>query len=145
MLSRLYPERARWYVHRLMLWSDVWRSWRIRPRRILSQSTAPRSIGSNGDCRKKIQKSQKGLRNWKGNGIGIPKGPILWNFFKKILANPGLFFVYLRPFLVPISTIEMEKIIDGVLGIWTWGPSMVSADKTTELWRLPYFETFFHC
>ena len=42
-------------------------------------------------------------------------------------------FVYFRYFLITISIIE--KSIDGVLGIRTWGRRMVGADKTTELWR----------
>ena len=43
-------------------------------------------------------------------------------------------FVYFLPFLVTIS-IQIEKIVDGVLGIQTWGPRMVGTDETTELWR----------
>ena len=50
-------------------------------------------------------------------------------------ANPGLFFVYFRPFLITISIIQIEKSIDGVHGIWTRGCRMAGADKTTELWR----------
>ena len=51
-------------------------------------------------------------------------------------ANPGLFFVYFRYFHITIS-IQIEKRIDGVLGIRTWCRRMVGADKTTELWRPP--------
>ena len=47
-------------------------------------------------------------------------------------------FVYFRSFLITIS-IQIEKSIDGVLGIRTWGCRMVGADKTTELWRHPLF------
>ena len=54
-------------------------------------------------------------------------------FFK--LANPGLFFVYFHSFLVTIS-IQIEKSIDGVLGIQTRGHRMVGADETMEQWRL---------
>ena len=43
-------------------------------------------------------------------------------------------FVYFRSFLVTIS-IQIEKSIDGVLGIQTRGRWMVGADETTELWR----------
>ena len=43
-------------------------------------------------------------------------------------------FVYFHSFLVTIS-IQIEKSIDGVLGIRTRGRRMVGADKTTELWR----------
>ena len=45
-------------------------------------------------------------------------------------------FVYFRSFLITIS-IQIEKSIDGVLGIRTWGRRMVGADETTELWRPP--------
>ena len=43
-------------------------------------------------------------------------------------------FVYFCSFLVTIS-IQIEKSIDGVLGIRTRGPRMVGADETTELWQ----------
>ena len=33
-----------------------------------------------------------------------------------------------------ISIIQIEKSLDGVLGIRTWGRKMVGADETTELW-----------
>ena len=56
-------------------------------------------------------------------------------FFNK-WANPGLFLFYFRSFLVIIS-IQIEKSIDGVLGIRTRGHRMVGADETTELWRPP--------
>ena len=46
-------------------------------------------------------------------------------------------FVYFRHFLDTISIIQIEKSIDGVLGIQTWGRRMVGADNTTELWRPP--------
>ena len=32
-------------------------------------------------------------------------------------ANPGLFVLYSRPFLITISLIQIEKSVDGVLGI----------------------------
>ena len=44
-------------------------------------------------------------------------------------------FVYFCYFLDTISIIQIEKSIDGVLGIRTWGRRMVGADETTELWR----------
>ena len=55
------------------------------------------------------------------------------------MAKPGLFFVYFRPFLIQItiSTIQIEKSIDGVLAIRTRGRRMVGTDETTELWRPP--------
>ena len=42
-----------------------------------------------------------------------------------------------RSFHVTIS-IQIEKSIDGVLGIQTRGSRMVGIDETTELWRPPY-------
>ena len=48
-------------------------------------------------------------------------------------------FVYFHYFLDTISIIQIEKSVDGVLGIQTWGCRMVGADKTTELWRPPSF------
>ena len=47
-------------------------------------------------------------------------------------------FVYFHYFLDTISIIQIEKSIEGVLGIGTRGHRMVGADKTTELWRPPY-------
>ena len=47
-------------------------------------------------------------------------------------------FVYFRPFLITIS-IQIEKSVDGVLGIRTRGRRMVDADETTELWQPPWF------
>ena len=48
-----------------------------------------------------------------------------------------VFFVYFRPFLNSISTIQIEKSIDGVFGIQTCGCRMVGADETMELCRPP--------
>ena len=45
-------------------------------------------------------------------------------------------FVYFRSFLVTIS-IQIEKSVDGVLGIQTRGRRMVEADEIAELWRTP--------
>ena len=52
------------------------------------------------------------------------------------LANPCLFFVYFRPIHIPIPIImiQIEKSVDGVLGIWTRGCMMVVAGETMELW-----------
>ena len=47
------------------------------------------------------------------------------------------FFVYFHYFLITISIIQMEKSLDGVLGIRTQGRRMLGADETTELWRPP--------
>ena len=55
-------------------------------------------------------------------------------FFKKNGPIPAS-FVYFRSFLITISIIQIEKSVDGVLGIRTRGRRMVGADKTTELWR----------
>ena len=46
-------------------------------------------------------------------------------------------FVDFRPFLITISIIQIEKSLDGVLGIQTHGRRIVGADKTTVLWRPP--------
>ena len=46
-------------------------------------------------------------------------------------------FVYFCYFLDTFSIIQIEKSIDGVLGIRTWGCNMVGAAKTTELWQTP--------
>ena len=45
------------------------------------------------------------------------------------------FFVYFRPFLITISIIQIEKSVDGVFGIWTWGHRIQGPYETTELWR----------
>ena len=45
-------------------------------------------------------------------------------------------FVYFGSFLVTIS-MQIEKCIDGVHMIRTWGRRMVGADETTELCRPP--------
>ena len=57
-------------------------------------------------------------------------------FFQMCRSRP--LFVYFCYFLNTISIIQIEKSIDGVLGIWTPGRRMVGADKTTELWRPPW-------
>ena len=55
----------------------------------------------------------------------------------KIRANHGLFSFYFRSFLIliSISTIQIEKSMDGVLGIRTRRGGMVGIVETTELWR----------
>ena len=54
-------------------------------------------------------------------------------------ANPGLFFDNLRPFLITISIKQIEKSIDGVLGIRTLGCRIVGTDETPELWHFNYY------
>ena len=44
-------------------------------------------------------------------------------------------FVYFRPFLITISILQIEKSVDGVLGIRTQGHIIVGADNTIELWQ----------
>ena len=56
-------------------------------------------------------------------------------------------FVYFCYFLDTISIIEIEKSVDGVLGIQTRGRRMVGIDETAELWRplslfYPYSYTY---
>ena len=46
-------------------------------------------------------------------------------------------FVYFHSFLITISIIQIEKSVDGVLGIQTWGRRMVGADETMQLWQPP--------
>ena len=46
-------------------------------------------------------------------------------------------FVYFCPFLITILIIQIEKSVDGVLGIQTRSRIMVGTDCTTELWWLP--------
>ena len=50
--------------------------------------------------------------------------------------NPASFFVYFRPFLIPIILIQIEKSVDGVLGILTMG-----IDETKEPFH-HYFVTW---
>ena len=52
-------------------------------------------------------------------------------------GNPGLLFVYFCPFLITFSIIQIEKSIDRVLGIRTYGCMMVDTDNTTKLSRPP--------
>ena len=54
------------------------------------------------------------------------------------MGQSGPLFVYFRPFLITISIIQIEKSVDGVLGIRTCSRRMVGEDDTTELW-LPSF------
>ena len=51
-------------------------------------------------------------------------------------------FVYFHYLTDTISIIQIEKSIDGVLGIRTRGHRMVGADETTELWRPPQSDKF---
>ena len=48
-------------------------------------------------------------------------------------------FVYFCSFLITISIIQIEKSVDGVLGIRTQGCRMVGTVESMELWRLPRF------
>ena len=52
-------------------------------------------------------------------------------------------FVYFCYFLITISITQIEKSVDGVLGIRTWGRRMVGADETKELWRPPLHFYFY--
>ena len=61
-----------------------------------------------------------------GGGGG---GRVSVSVFLKMGQSRPLFVI----FLVTIS-IQIEKSVDGVLGIWTWGRRMVGADEITELW-----------
>ena len=84
----------------------------------------------------KISPRQKSIY-FSSNFFCIFKGCTLrYITFLKKWANPGLFLFYFHSFLVTIS-IQIEKSIDGVLGIRTPGRRMVGADETSELWRPP--------
>ena len=52
-----------------------------------------------------------------------------------------LLLFYFCSFLITISIIKIEKSVDGVLGIRTWGCRMVGAGEIMELLR-PSKETF---
>ena len=52
-------------------------------------------------------------------------------------------FVYFRPILITISIMQIEKSIDGVLGIQTRGHRIVGVDKTMELLLLPCLNTLY--
>ena len=51
--------------------------------------------------------------------------------------------VYFCYFLDTISILQIEKSLDGVLGIRTQGHRMVGTDETTELWRPPKQTIFY--
>ena len=52
-------------------------------------------------------------------------------------------FVYFRPFHIT-NHLQIEKSLDGVLGIPTRGRRMEGTDETTELWRPPkLFASYF--
>ena len=69
-----------------------------------------------------------------GHTIELQKAIVYKIFFYKIWANPGLFFIYFCPFHITIQ-FQIEKGIDGELGIQTQSHRIVGTDKTTELWR----------
>ena len=75
--------------------------------------------------------------NWESQSIllsysFLPLKLFFLSFFKMGQSRP--LSVYFRSFLLTIS-IQIEKSIDGVLGIRTRGRRMVGTDETTELWR----------
>ena len=55
------------------------------------------------------------------------------HFFKKMGQSQPL-FVYFRPFLFKFLIIQIEKSVNGVLGIRSRRRMMVGADETKELW-----------
>ena len=88
----------------------------------------------SGNPRKKIFKEKFGA--W---DLQLLRGSMQCEFNSSVFLKNGPIpplFVDFRSFLVTIS-IQIEKSIDGVLRIRTWGRRMVGADKTTELWRPP--------
>ena len=54
---------------------------------------------------------------------------------------PGLFFCLFLPFHHVTIQIQIDKGIDGVLGIRTRGGMMEGSDESTELLRQPYTRT----
>ena len=62
---------------------------------------------------------------------------ILICFFLKKMGQSRPLFVYFCPFLITISIIQIEKSIDGVHGIRTYGCRMVGAVETIKLWQPP--------
>ena len=58
-------------------------------------------------------------------------------YFFQIWANLGLFLFIFVIFSLHLQFQQIEKSIDGELGIWTRGCRMVGADDTTELWQPP--------
>ena len=79
-----------------------------------------------------------GVEGWKAQTNPLSYSVRSSNFFLTCFFKnrpiPASFFVYFRSLLVTIS-IQIEKSVDGVLGIQNRGRRMVCADKTTELWR----------
>ena len=75
---------------------------------------------------------QSQISNHTDKQVGRPESIC---FLKMGQSRP--LFVYFRDFLNTISIIQIEKSVDGVLGIRTRGCRMVGADQTTELWRPP--------
>ena len=69
-------------------------------------------------------------------------GSAMYNIFFKKMGQSRPRFVYFRHFLITIS-MQIEKSIDGVLGIRTRGLRMVGTDETMELWRPPNATLFF--
>ena len=65
----------------------------------------------------------------------------------KLRAESGLLIVYFRPFLnVGNNNYNIKLTLNGksivsVVGIWTRGRWRLGADKSTELWQLPYFKS----
>ena len=64
--------------------------------------------------------------------------------FIKIGPIPASFCLF-SFFLITISIIQIEKSVDGVLGIRTRGRRMVGADETTELLRPPVKAQCLNC
>ena len=57
--------------------------------------------------------------------------------FLKNMGQSRPLFAYFHYFLDTISIIQIEKSVDGVLGIQTRGHRMVGTHKTMELWQPP--------
>ena len=84
---------------------------------------------------------ESGVAVWKAQTNPLNYGGTPWAlkfFLLKKGPIPASFLFIFRYFLITISIIQIEKSLDGVLGIRTRGRRMVGADKTTELWRPPW-------
>ena len=49
-------------------------------------------------------------------------------------------FLFISSFQHVTIQIQIDKSVDGVLGIQTWGGRMEGADKSTELWWHPSYK-----
>ena len=70
-------------------------------------------------------------------------GIVIFQFLILNMDCPSLFLFIFVLFHIRIQ-LQIEKSVDGVLGIRTRGHRMVGTDKTTELWRPPNISIITH-